>query len=206
MSTVAACMNGDAPATVDEEAALLHAWRSRGDRAALDALVARLTPPLWSLALRLTGNAADAEDALQHGLMQVMQHAPGFTGRTSCRGWIMAVIANSARNQRRAAPRRRQRAEERGAAKERPLSHEPPPPAAENALLGMMDDLPEHERIPLSLHLIEGLDLVEVAAALGRSLNTVRSQVRRGISRLGHQSTCVGKDSPPPSCLERWRR
>jgi len=185
MATLSASMTCELPTEPDEDAALFLAWRSHGNQQALTTLVQRLTPPLWSLARRITGHDADAEDALQHGLLQVVRHAHAYS-RGSVRSWIMAVVANAARNQRRAATRRRQ-AEQR-AALEQPLSYEPPGPGGGDELRVLLEALPEHERVPLCLHLIDGWALAEVAAALGRSLNTVRSQVRRGLDRLTEQA------------------
>ncbi len=185
MRTVSPAMSEPVLATADDEAALFLAWRSHGDQQALTELVDRLTPQLWSLARRIAGHDADAEDALQHGLLQVIQRAHTFTGRGSCRGWILAVVANAARHQRRDAQRRRQ-AETRAAA-QHPTSTESPSGdagAAGERLLAALDALPEHERVAVSLHLIEGWAQAEVAAALGCSPNTVSSQVRRGLARL----------------------
>ena len=80
MITLSASMTGEFPVGHEEDAALFLAWRSRGDQQALNLLLQRLTPSLWSLARRITGLDADAEDALQHVLLQMVQQAHAFSG------------------------------------------------------------------------------------------------------------------------------
>ena len=53
-------------------------------------------------------------------------------------------------------------------------------------------DLPTHERLPICLHYLEGLNTEEVADALERPIKTVRSQLSRGLQRLRRKVTGRG--------------
>ena len=62
------------PTEIDVAAAL------DGDRDALTRLVERVRPPVSRLALRFFGNPADAEDATQEALIQIVTRLDRFSG------------------------------------------------------------------------------------------------------------------------------
>ncbi|HXG39483.1 MAG TPA: RNA polymerase sigma factor [Candidatus Limnocylindrales bacterium] len=80
---------------------------SRGDRAALDALVGAISDDVYGLAMRMLGHPADAEDATQEILVKVVTHLSGFRGESSLRTWVWRIAANhlvSVRRSRREVP------------------------------------------------------------------------------------------------------
>ena len=54
----------------------------------------------------ITRNAADAEDAAQVGLTKAWRALPRFRRGAPLRPWLLAIVANEARNRRRAEGRR----------------------------------------------------------------------------------------------------
>src|SRR5437899_11034633 len=54
----------------------------RGDEQAVEALFRRYQRPLFQTALRVLGNAEDAEDALQDGLLSAYRNLRRFEGRS----------------------------------------------------------------------------------------------------------------------------
>ncbi|HKU47985.1 MAG TPA: RNA polymerase sigma factor, partial [Burkholderiales bacterium] len=64
--------------------------RSGGGRA-LDALVAALADDVYGLALRMTANRPDAEDATQEALLKIATHLGGFRGEASVRTWAYRI-------------------------------------------------------------------------------------------------------------------
>ena len=54
----------------------------RGDQQAVDVLFERYHRPLFQTALRVLGNAEDAEDALQDGLLSAYRNLKRFEGRS----------------------------------------------------------------------------------------------------------------------------
>src|SRR4030095_5994351 len=63
------------------EAKLIRAGQ-RGDSQAVEALFRRYQRPLFQTALRVLGNAEDAEDALQDGLLSAYRNLTRFEGRS----------------------------------------------------------------------------------------------------------------------------
>ena len=62
-----------------------------GDREALDRLVALLRDDVYHLALRTLGHPADAEDAAQEALIQIITGLSTFRGDASIRTWAFRI-------------------------------------------------------------------------------------------------------------------
>src|SRR3974390_3088595 len=79
----------------------------RGDAQAIEALFRRYQRQLFQTALRVLGNAEDAEDALQDGLLSAYRNLPRFEGRSQFSTWLTRIVINAAlmrRRSRRAHP------------------------------------------------------------------------------------------------------
>lgn len=74
----------------DELAGLVEKSRG-GDRDALNRLVASLVDDVYRLALRMTGNPADAEDSAQEVMIKVITHLADFRGEASVRTWTYRI-------------------------------------------------------------------------------------------------------------------
>lgn len=169
-----------AKSAVPTEDMLLTAWTGHGDRQALGELFVRCRPRAYALARGICGPAA-AEDVVQEGFLKAMRGARTWSGRQAV-GWLLAVVANTARNQVRGEIRR--------------LRHEtaapPPPPGREpsvdldlgDAVRAALDELPVRERSALELRFLAGLDVQATAEALDRPYKTVHGQIERGLERL----------------------
>jgi len=166
----------------DADAAALARWRDGGDRAALAELFARHADRCWRVARRFAGEA-EAEDAMQDGFIRAMARAGQWRGGDAS-AWLIAIVANAARNRARQS-RRRQRREaailvEPAAA----ASGDPVDPALRRHLAAALDELPKASSDVLRLRLIDGLSHAEVAAALGVREGTARTRLHRAIERL----------------------
>jgi RNA polymerase sigma-70 factor, ECF subfamily len=62
-------------------------------------------PSFYRCALRLLGNAADAEDAVQEGLLAAYRHIGQFRGQAQMTTWLTTIIRNCALMQLRRRPR-----------------------------------------------------------------------------------------------------
>lgn len=62
-----------------------------GDREALERLVERVQPLVYRLALRFFGNPADAEDASQEALIQIVTRLDRYSGRSAFTTWAYSV-------------------------------------------------------------------------------------------------------------------
>jgi RNA polymerase sigma factor (sigma-70 family) len=71
----------------------LAAEATAGNSAALRAMCQRVQGPVYRLALRMLGHPADAEDAAQEILIQVITHLSTFEGRSDLMTWVYTVAA-----------------------------------------------------------------------------------------------------------------
>ncbi len=57
---------------------------------------------VYNLALRLTGNRADAEDLAQDALLRAIRALPGFRGESLASTWAYRITVNAWKNRVRA--------------------------------------------------------------------------------------------------------
>ncbi|MCB9878123.1 MAG: sigma-70 family RNA polymerase sigma factor [Planctomycetes bacterium] len=171
---------------MDTPTLLFDRYRRCGDLDALGRAFDLLSPRLLALALHLTGNAADAEDALQATFVVAMQKAAAFDATKEVGPWLAGVLAGEANNLRRREQRRRTEALEEalvgaGAgdvvddAERRELVAQ---------LRTRIDALPDEQRQVLLLQLQHGLRPAEIAEVLGIAPGTVRMRLHRGLDAL----------------------
>jgi RNA polymerase sigma-70 factor (ECF subfamily) len=67
-----------------------------GDRAEFARLVDAHSPSIYRLALKILGDAQDAEDILQETFLKAYRALPGFEGRSSVSTWLYRIAANEA--------------------------------------------------------------------------------------------------------------
>jgi RNA polymerase sigma-70 factor, ECF subfamily len=79
----------------------LIAAAARGDRTAFDVLVQRHMARAWRIALRVTGNHADAEDAVQDAFVSALRALNGFESGRPFAPWLARIVLNRALNLRR---------------------------------------------------------------------------------------------------------
>jgi RNA polymerase sigma-70 factor (ECF subfamily) len=161
----------------------------RGDRRAFETLVS----PHWQIAHRvayvITRDPTDAEDAAQAALLKAWRAIGRFRASEPLRPWLLRIVANEARNQRRTAGRRahlalRAHADEAsgGAA---PSPEELAVAADERRrLLEALEALPDNDRLVLAARYLLELSEEETAAALGVRRGTVKSRTARALERL----------------------
>jgi len=172
------------------EVALLVQRTLGGDTAAFEQLIVRYERRVFTLAMKLLGSTADAQDAAQEVFLRVFKYIHRFDARKPIEPWLMQVTVNVCRN----IGRTRQRcwntfpeSVEAETAVESP-SRDPHAGLAEEQRRQMLwkalETLPEKERLAVILRDINGLETSEVARILGSSETTVRSQVSRARVRM----------------------
>ena len=169
--------------TVDLE--VLASAASRGDAAALDALLAAVRPEVLRLCGRFLPHREDAEEACQDALFAVATGIGAFEHRASFRTWLHGITANRARSTYRVL-RRRFIQEASGAS-----IPDHPDPQRTSVVAGTRLDLLEGlESLgpdlaePVALRDILGLPYAEIATLLGQPEGTVKSRIHDGRRRL----------------------
>jgi RNA polymerase sigma-70 factor, ECF subfamily len=175
-----------------------------GDLAALDALYTRYARPVYSLALRVSGDGADAEEVTQDVFERVWRHAPTFDPSRGRFGtWLLSMTHHVAVDSVRKRQRRPQTVA--GDAAERVVNVMPDPQldVGEATILAMQAEqvrralrsLPESQQQAIELAYFGGLSHLEIAAALGDPLGTVKARIRRGMERLRSALAGFGVES-----------
>jgi RNA polymerase sigma-70 factor, ECF subfamily len=67
-----------------------------GDRAEYARMVEAYSPRIYRLALKILGDATDAEDVLQETFIKAYQHIGEFEGRSSINTWLYRIASNEA--------------------------------------------------------------------------------------------------------------
>jgi RNA polymerase sigma-70 factor (ECF subfamily) len=163
----------------------LAAWATTGDRAALDRVLAAAADPAFNQARRFLGHAADAEDATQEALLQLMRSAPRFDPARPFAPWLATLVHNACLRQLRS-ERRRQRREDRVMAEATPSTAADPLADRDQAeaVRAAVADLPERDRAAIDLHYFAGLSQADTAVALGISENACAVRPHRARERL----------------------
>jgi len=136
----------------------------------------------------ITGDASEAEDAAQEAFVKAYRALGRFRPGAPFRPWLLAVVANEARNRRKAARRRTNLVVRAAGAPSREASSSPEASvlAAERRaeLLGALGGLREEDRLVIGCRYFLGLSEAETAAALDCAQGTVKSRLSRAIGRL----------------------
>ena len=130
---------------------------------------------VYRLALAQTHSGHDADDVFQEVFLRYLRSAPDFREEEHRKAWLLRVTVNCCKKFHTSFWRRHTTV----------LSEAIPARTEEEGeLLQLMEGLPEKYRAVLHLYYYEGYATGEIAAILGRSPNTVRSQLARGRALL----------------------
>jgi RNA polymerase sigma-70 factor (ECF subfamily) len=165
----------------------LVARAKKGDRDALEAVLATVAPSIHRFGLRMCKDVHDAEDVLQDTLINVAKHLRDFEGRSSLSSWVFALTRSACTRRRRGLKNRPPAGDERLA--EAPdLAPTPEARAADQelatALSGALDGLSDDYREVILLRDVEGLSAPEAASSLGISVDALKSRLHRAREAL----------------------
>ncbi len=168
----------------DEDSELLDRLAT-GDEVAFRMLVERHIDRAYAIALRIVGNAADAEDVVQDTMLKIWSHRGRWQhGRAKFSTWLYRVISNRCIDLRRK-PRNEN-------VETVPEVADGQPGAVEiierNELNGMlelaMQRLPEQQRIAVIFSYHENMSNGEIAEVMDTTVAAVESLLKRGRQQL----------------------
>jgi RNA polymerase sigma-70 factor (ECF subfamily) len=163
------------------------------DRATFAEQAMQFAPQLYSAALRMTRNAADAEDLVQETYLRGYRSFHTFEEGTNLRAWLFRILTNQYINNYRAKQRRPIESDVddvedmylyRRLGNLGTLSH-----SAEDTLFELftddevkraLEELPEVFRVPVLLADVEGFSYKEIAEMTNVPIGTVMSRLHRG--------------------------
>jgi len=152
-------------------------------------LARRYGQDMYRVALRVTRSDSAAQDVVQEVLLRVMVCGGFDASRGPLHRWLQMLSQSTAIDWIRREAAHKQRVMRVGSI------HFATPVAVEEAVTARGDaahvraavaQLPECERIAVSLAYFDGLSYRPVAHQLGIAEGTVKSQIRRAITRLSH--------------------
>lgn len=136
----------------------------------------------------ITGDPSEAEDAVQEAFVKAYRALNKFRPDVPFRPWLLAIVANEARNRRKAAGRRAGLVFRAAGASvdSAPSSPETTVVAAErrSELLQTLNALQASDRLVISCRYFLELSEEETAAALDCARGTVKSRLSRALARL----------------------
>jgi RNA polymerase sigma-70 factor (ECF subfamily) len=189
---------------IDRDAALVERLR-REEAGAVETLVRAYGDRVYRLAMRITGNASDAEEVVQDALWTASRRIDTFRGAAAFGSWLYRITANTAYQKLRGRRSKRNEVswEDLGPSVDGQGQHVEvavdwserlKDPALEGELKSVLcaaiDELPADYRTPFLLHDVEGRSSPEIAETLQVKPGTVKSRVHRARlllrRRLGH--------------------
>jgi RNA polymerase sigma-70 factor, ECF subfamily len=161
-----------------------------GSAEAFEVVYDRHSGAAFSLAYRMCGRRATAEDVLQEAFLALWRTGARYDRtRGSVRNWILRIVHNRAVDALR-----------RTVVRERDLSHEedvvervPGGEHTEELVLGaehsrevqgLLNDLPKEQRRVIELAYFGGFTHVEIASMLHMPIGTVKGRMRLGLAKL----------------------
>jgi RNA polymerase sigma-70 factor, ECF subfamily len=166
---------------------------AKGEARAFETIYERHCGAAFSLAYRMCGSRALAEDVAQEAFLSIWRAGGRYDrARGSVRTWVLGIVHNRAIDAlRRTVVHERRRAsdegiEERFEARERTEVEAARREDAET-IRGMLDALPAEQSRVIELAYFGGFTHSEIAEMLGAPIGTVKGRMRLGLEKLRGQ-------------------
>ena len=167
------------------------------DQANFEQDAMQFAPQLYSAALRMTRNPADAEDVVQETFLKAYRAYDSFQEGTNLKAWLYRILTNTYINRYRKKTRRpsevelgeledlylfKRLGEQSGASES--AEEEVLEQFVDTDVIQALESLPENFRMPVLLADVEGFAYKEIAEMLDIPIGTVMSRLHRGRKAL----------------------
>lgn len=158
-----------------------------GDSDAVRVLVGRHQGVVYRFLLGFLRDEDEASDAAQDTFLKALDRLGTFRGDAAFRTWLLAIARNEALGRVRKQRRRREESFDTAV----PLPDETPSPEEQyerteldGRVREVLEELPEKQRLSVSLRLFDHLSFREIGEATGSSEGAARVNYHYGIGRL----------------------
>lgn len=148
---------------------------SAGDRKAQQVLYHQFSSILYAICIRYMGNADEAKDMLQETMVKFFQKSSEFRFEGSLEGWVKRIAVNTCLDQIK--KNKAKYAASLDEAYDLTGDVNAAQPLETKDLLNLVAALPNGYRTVFNMYAIEGYSHAEIAAVLGISENTSKSQL-----------------------------
>jgi RNA polymerase sigma-70 factor (ECF subfamily) len=148
---------------------------------------------LFSLAVRILGDASEAEEAIQDVFVQIWEKATSFDAALGApMHWALTITRHRAIDRLRSRYRRARLLEEAASTLPEPVEDAATVSAGLTsdelvAVRAALDSLPAEQRKAIELAFFKGMSHPEIAEALEEPLGTIKARIRRGMLKLRDQ-------------------
>jgi RNA polymerase sigma-70 factor (ECF subfamily) len=145
---------------------------------------------LFSLAVRILGDASEAEEAIQDVFVQIWEKAASFDAALGApMHWALTITRHRAIDRLRSRQRRAHLLEEVQSSAPDPSEDAASAPTGLTsdelvAVRAALDSLPAEQRKAIELAFFKGMSHPEIAEALEEPLGTIKARIRRGMLKL----------------------
>jgi RNA polymerase sigma-70 factor (ECF subfamily) len=192
-----------------EDLQLTEALRSGSERA-YEELLTRFQQPVYTLALRLLNDQAEACDVVQEVFLKVFRNVGSFRAQSTLKTWIYRITVNEAHNARRWFFRHRRKEVDLDQSPEDTRNWKETIPDSSRSpydealdreqqvmIEAALDRINPVFREAVVLRDITDMSYEEIAEVLGVSLGTVKSRILRGREALRGELAGSLKNRPP---------
>ncbi len=169
------------------------------DQADFERDALQFAPQLYSAALRMTRNPADAEDVVQETYLKAYRAYHTFRSGTNLKAWLYRILTNTYINRYRKQQRRpsevelgeledlylyRRLGDPGGSGASRSAEEEVLEQFVDADVRAALEALPENFRLPVLYADVEGFSYKEIAEIMDIPIGTVMSRLHRGRKAL----------------------
>lgn len=165
----------------------------RGDQAAFSRLVGAYQRPVYNLCYRMLSNAPEAEDATQETFVRMYTKLHTYQPERKLSSWVLSIASHYCIDRLRRRRGQWLSLDEEPVATMLPSHNRGPEETAlreesRDEVQRLVDTLPPAYRVPLILRYWHDLSYVEIAEAMGLTVQAVKSRLHRARLQMSEKA------------------